>query len=209
VATDQDLKQRPKRDPEATKARLLDAAFVEFSRYGPAGARVERIVERAGVNPRMLYHYFGSKDGLWRELLAQKSAEMAARRRDASGSFADVIADVARQQFEDRDWARVLTWEALEYGDADIVLEQERSAAWLPAIRAIKTLQAAGQLPSELDPAQLQLSLIALATFPVAFPNTSKMVTGMEPLSGEFVAAREAAVRRLLEAVASAATRQK
>lgn len=208
MATDQDPKNRPKRDPEATRARLLDAAFAEFSRHGPAGARVERIVERAGVNPHMLYHYFGSKDGLWRELLAQKSAEMAARRRGASGSFADVIADVARQQFEDRDWARVLTWEALEYGDADIVLEQERSAAWLPAIRAIETLQSAGQLPSELDPAQLQLSLIALATFPVAFPNTAKMVTGMQPSSAEFIAAREAAVRGLLEAVELAATRK-
>ena len=194
-----------KRDPEATKARILEAAFAEFARYGPAGARVERVVERAGVNPRMLYHYFGSKEGLWRELLTRKSAEMAARRRDATGSFPEVIAAVARQQFEDRDWARLLMWEALEYGESDIVLESERSAAWLPAIRNIEALQAAGQLPGGLDPTQLQLSLIALATFTVAFPNTSKMVTGMDPLSGEFVAAREAAVRGLLEALARGA----
>ena len=197
----QALPHRIKRDPEATKARILEAAFAEFSRYGPAGARVERIVERAGVNPRMLYHYFGNKDGLWRALLARKSAEMAARRRDATGAFPEVIAAVARQQFEDRDWARLLMWEALEYGESDIVLEAERSAAWLPAVRNLEALQAAGQLPGGPDPAQLQLSLIALATFPVAFPNTSKMVTGMDPLSEEFAAAREAAVRGLLEAL--------
>ena len=44
-------------------------------------------------------------------------------------------------------------------------------------------LQEAGVLPAGLDPAQLQLSLIALATFPVAFPNTSRMVTGMRAFS--------------------------
>ena len=189
------------RDPEATKQKLLDAAFIEFARHGPAGARVERIVERAGVNPRMLYHYFGSKDGLFRQLLARKSAEMAARRREAAGSFPEMVADVARRQFEDRDWARLLTWEALAYGESEIVLERERSEAWAPAIEGLRQLQQAGMLLASLDPAQLQLSLIALATFPVAFPNTSKMVTGMDPLSDAFIEARFESVRALVEAL--------
>ncbi len=190
-----------RRDPEGTKQKLLDAAFVEFSRHGPAGARVERIVERAGVNTRMLYHYFGSKDGLFRELLARKSEEMAGRRRDASGTFPEVIAEVARGMFEDRDWARLLMWEALAYSESDIVLERERSESWGPATEGLRQLQEAGIVPASLDPAQLQLSLIALATFPVAFPNTSKMVTGMDPLSAEFIEARYKAVRGFVEAM--------
>ena len=195
-----------KRDPEATKTKLLEAAFHEFSKYGPAGARVDRIVERAGVNTRMLYHYFGSKDGLFRELLACKTREMATRRDEAIGTYPDIIADVARRQFEDRDWLRLLTWEALAYGESEIVLEAERSAAWTSAIERTRERQAAGVLPAELDPAQFQLSLIALATFPVAFPNTAKMVTGMDPLSDEFIEARTEAVRALLAAVVGSTT---
>jgi len=50
----------PRRD------RILAAAVSEFSRHGFAGARVERIAASAGVNKQLLFHYFGSKDGLHR-----------------------------------------------------------------------------------------------------------------------------------------------
>jgi len=194
-----------KRDPQGTRKRILDAAFQEFSDHGPAGARVDRIVRAAGVNPRMLYHYFGSKAGLFRELLAAKTEEMAQRRREAAGSLAESVADVAYRQFEDRKWARLLMWEALAYGEGDIVLERERAAAWQPAVEGLRRMREAGALPASLDPAQLQLSLIALATFPVAFPQTAKMVTGMDPLSEEFAAARREAVFALVEALQGAA----
>ena len=52
------------RDPVATRARIMAAAKAEFSRKGLAGARVDTIAERARINKRMLYHYFGSKGGL-------------------------------------------------------------------------------------------------------------------------------------------------
>ncbi len=54
------------RDPEATQARILAAASQEFSKYGLGGARVDRIATRAKSNKRMLYHYFGNKDDLFR-----------------------------------------------------------------------------------------------------------------------------------------------
>ena len=53
------------RDPERTRGRILEAATQEFARYGLGGARVDRIAERAGANKRMLYYYFGDKDGLF------------------------------------------------------------------------------------------------------------------------------------------------
>ncbi|MGE3075924.1 MAG: TetR/AcrR family transcriptional regulator [Dehalococcoidia bacterium] len=190
-----------KRDPEGTRARLLEAAFHEFSQFGPAGARVQRIVERAQVNPRMLYHYFGSKEGLFRELLRTKTEEMAARRDRPAESFPAAIGDVALRMFEDRAWIRMLMWEALSYGDGNIVLEAERSAAWAPAISRLQEMITSGALPEGLDAAQFQLSLIALATYPVAFPNTSKMVTGMDPESNEFAEARGEAVGGLVEAL--------
>lgn len=53
------------RDPERTRRRLLLAAEKDFAANGFAGARTGRIARAAGVNQRMLYHYFGSKEGIW------------------------------------------------------------------------------------------------------------------------------------------------
>ncbi|NKE56722.1 TetR/AcrR family transcriptional regulator [Lentzea sp. PSKA42] len=57
------------RDKEATKAKLLEAALDEFAEHGIAGARVDRIAAKAGCNKAMIYAYFGSKEGLFDELL--------------------------------------------------------------------------------------------------------------------------------------------
>ena len=60
-----------KRDAEATKARILKAAKREFAKNGLGGARVDEIAERAQANKRMLYHYFGSKEDLFRTVLEE------------------------------------------------------------------------------------------------------------------------------------------
>ena len=57
------------RDAEATKARILDAAKKEFAKNGLGGARVDLISEKAQANKRMIYHYFGSKEGLFQTVL--------------------------------------------------------------------------------------------------------------------------------------------
>jgi AcrR family transcriptional regulator len=57
------------RDAEQTRGRILDAAMAEFAQHGPQGARVDRIAREAGVNVRMLYHYFGEKEGLYLAVL--------------------------------------------------------------------------------------------------------------------------------------------
>lgn len=61
-------KPRP-RDAEATQKRILAAAKREFSRLGLGGARVDDIAEKAKVNKRMIYHYFDSKENLFRRVL--------------------------------------------------------------------------------------------------------------------------------------------
>lgn len=55
-----------------TRARLLEAAADEFAAQGLRGARIQGIVRRAGINERMIYHHFGSKDGLYRAVLAEQ-----------------------------------------------------------------------------------------------------------------------------------------
>jgi AcrR family transcriptional regulator len=65
-----------KRDPDATRARILDAAVAEFAGKGLGGARVDEIAVRAGVNKRMLYHYFGNKDDLFLAALESAYADI-------------------------------------------------------------------------------------------------------------------------------------
>jgi AcrR family transcriptional regulator len=52
-----------------SRSILLAAAAEEFARHGPKGTRIQAIVQRAGVNERMIYHHFGSKEGLYTAVL--------------------------------------------------------------------------------------------------------------------------------------------
>lgn len=64
--------RRPvKRNAERTRQRLLDAAIDEFARQGYSGARVDAICRASRANPRMLYHHFGDKEGLYIAVLEE------------------------------------------------------------------------------------------------------------------------------------------
>jgi TetR/AcrR family transcriptional regulator len=54
-----------RRDPDRTREAILVAAQDEFAAKGLAGGRVNVIARKAGANKRMIYHYFGSKEGLY------------------------------------------------------------------------------------------------------------------------------------------------
>lgn len=71
-------KQPSKRNPDATRLRILQAAIREFSSEGYGGARVDAICKRARANPRMIYHYFGDKDGLYVSVLEHVLGELRA-----------------------------------------------------------------------------------------------------------------------------------
>lgn len=64
-----------------TKDRILAAATKEFAAHGFGGGRVERIVKAAGVTLRMVYHYFGDKDGLY--LAVMESVYRQVRERES------------------------------------------------------------------------------------------------------------------------------
>lgn len=66
------------RDPARAQRDILAAARAEFAAFGLAGARVDRIAAEAGLNKRMLYYYFHSKEGLFTAVLEQVYAELSA-----------------------------------------------------------------------------------------------------------------------------------
>src|SRR5580765_4440836 len=114
---------RGTRNPERTKQRILEAAFSGFAAKGFAGARVDEIARQAGINKRMLYHYFGDKKALFREVLrrriAQRQAWGVATPDDPTQSLPYWF-DLASK---DRDWIRLLEWEALQFVDRQLIDE--------------------------------------------------------------------------------------
>ena len=76
--------------------RILDAAALEFSERGYAGARVDRIARRAGVNKAMLYYHFGSKQSLYRALLRRIFSRAADRLQPIAASAVPADEKVAR-----------------------------------------------------------------------------------------------------------------
>lgn len=60
-----------------SRSALLAAAAEEFAKHGRQGTRLQSIVRRAGVNERMIYHHFGSKDGLYAAVLEAQLTALA------------------------------------------------------------------------------------------------------------------------------------
>jgi AcrR family transcriptional regulator len=82
VARKRTARETQTRDPERTRANIIDVATVEFAELGLTGARVDRIAERTHTSKRMLYYYFGDKEGLYQAVLLSyyeklRSAERA------------------------------------------------------------------------------------------------------------------------------------
>src|SRR5438045_7051384 len=78
---DDDIRPQ-RRDPAATRKKLISAARREFAQSGLAGARVDEIAARAGVNKQLVYHYFGDKDALYLAVLEWVYEELRAKERE-------------------------------------------------------------------------------------------------------------------------------
>jgi len=64
-----ELRRGSRRQPEASRHAILQAALAEFAREGLAGARMDAIAEAAGVNKALLYYYFQDKETLYGGIL--------------------------------------------------------------------------------------------------------------------------------------------
>src|SRR5260370_1320656 len=116
------------RDPQRTQDRILAAALAEFSAEGFAGARVARIARRAGVNKRMLYHYFGNKEDLFPGIFDRKLVQRAPRLTAAPPDLGASLAYWFEMACEDSDWIRLGQWEALGMADPPVIPVADRPA---------------------------------------------------------------------------------
>jgi AcrR family transcriptional regulator len=106
-------------DAQATRRRLLDAAYSEFAQYGIAGARVDRIAEAADSNKAQIYHYFGGKaqlfDAVCELAMQQMEAEVPFDPYDLPGYAGRLVRLHERRP----EMMRLCTWQRLERTDGD------------------------------------------------------------------------------------------
>ncbi len=170
------------RNPERTRERILSAALQEFAANGFAGARVDAIARRAAINKRMLYHYFGNKKHLFREVLRRKIAERQASAEGLSGDPAESLPFWFKLSCKDADWVRLLEWEALQDADNPLIDGAVRRALAIRSLGRIRQQQASGHLSGAFEPRHLLLAMRSLTMFPLAFPQLTRLITG-QPLS--------------------------
>jgi AcrR family transcriptional regulator len=148
---------------DAMRAKLLLAARDEFSAVGIGGARIERIAAASASNKAQIFHYFGSKEGLFDALFAQTVAatlDEVPLDTDDLGDYAGRLHD----HFVQHPWVpRLATWHRLERGK-DSPLEAVVSSHGV-TIAEVERAQRAGVLPRSFRAPVLLGLVVHLAAF--------------------------------------------
>jgi AcrR family transcriptional regulator len=67
-----------RQDPDGVKADILATATEAFANFGLSGARIDDIARRTQTSKRMIYYYFGDKNGLYMSVLEAAYARVRA-----------------------------------------------------------------------------------------------------------------------------------
>ncbi|MGO9451214.1 MAG: TetR/AcrR family transcriptional regulator [Candidatus Binataceae bacterium] len=171
------------RDLNRSRERIFDAALQEFSAHGFAGARTSAIARRAAINEQMIFHCFGSKEGLYREVLHREMARISTLLESRDG--ADFASNLAfgykaicanpAQLSQLRMWQ----WEALEGKRSDLMAERERRAFLQAEAAQLRRAKLRGELPQDLNEEMILLASIGLRIVPVVLPQLARLITGL------------------------------
>ncbi len=177
-------------DPRKTRNRILTHASDEFAARGYDGARVDSIARRCRLSKNMLYHYFGSKEGLFIEVLERMyetlrthQDELSIRHNDPVEAMQQLIAHTFSALLANPHVIPLLNTENLQKG---------RHAKRSPRIRAlyhglIKTIDevlqrgaAEGIFRPGIDALKLYLSLSSLAYHYISNQYTLEAAFGID-----------------------------
>lgn len=182
------------RNPERSRERILDAALAEFAAHGYAGARVEAIATRAGLNKQLISHHFGGKRALYRSVMSERRLRGGGELEGSPEHAPDALASFFERARQDPEWVRVLLWEALEDHDDPgsepdaTAADDQRRDRYRERIEWVAQEQADGRLPPGFDPALLLLSLLGASLYPVLLPDVCEVMTGSRPDDPDFAA---------------------
>ncbi len=184
---------------QAVRARLLDSALFLFAERGYSGVAVDEIVRRAEVNKRMVYHYFGSKEGIYGEVLRvvferlEQIEEAIFLREEAAEDPEAAMRETVFAYFsflqQNPSFVRLLLWENLNEGRHLRMLERPVTKSHMLAhlTRLLKAGAAAGRFRKGLEPRSVLASLIGLCLIYFSNRHTLSTTLGIDLASKKFL----------------------
>jgi AcrR family transcriptional regulator len=184
--------EKKMRNAEATRERILEAALAEFSAYGIAGARVDRIAQAARCNKNLIYIYFTDKETLFTTVLNKHLSRVHEEYPFAPDDLSGYAAKIFDFAMANPDLMRLMAWSALEQ-EAKGPAERAKT---IPAkVAALTEAQKAGQVGTAFPPDFLLIAIMNLAT---AWSAASAFGPSLDPKATNHPAALRA---NLVEAV--------
>ena len=199
-------------DPERTMADIIEVATREFAEKGLAGARIDVIAEAMRTSKRMIYYYFGSKEGLYVAVLEEayrriRAIETELHLEDLAPEDAlrRLVGFTIDYQWANPDFVRLVMTENMHRGQ---YLAQSKTIGQLniPAIEGLRRVYergvAAGVFRSGLDPIDLHMLISAQAVFNVANRHTFSLIFQRDlDTPAVFVARRDSVVDMIVRYV--------
>lgn len=143
----------------ATSQRILDAAAEEFAERGIAGARIDRIIAAAHTNKAQLYGYFGSKDGLFDAVIADRADRVISAVPFDANDLPGWAVGIYDENLRHPDLVRLIAWLRLERRPTGRLTDSSDDK---PKLEAIAQAQAAGRV-RQGDPFDLFALVLAMA----------------------------------------------
>ena len=143
----------------ATSQRILDAAAAEFAERGIAGARIDRIITAARTNKAQLYGYFGSKDGLFDAVIAERANRLISAIPFDGNDLPGFAVRLYDENLRHPELVRLVAWLRLERRPVGRLTDGPDDG---PKLAAIAQAQAAGRVRPG-DPFDLITLVIAMA----------------------------------------------
>lgn len=194
--------ENPKRtrNPGKSRQAILNAAKSEFCLYGFSGARVERIARKAKANMRMIYHYFGSKEGVYLAVLETVYGEIRERERhldlesvDPLQGMRTLITFTFDFFAKRRDFLALISNENMMKGRFLKRLPNAREMT-LPLVGTIREILDRGNhqgiFRDGVDPIQLYVSIVALSQVHIMSQFTLSVIFGRDLSDPVWVAER-------------------
>jgi AcrR family transcriptional regulator len=183
------------RDADATRARILAAATQEFARHGLAGARGDRIARAAHSSERMVYYYFGSKEGLFRAVLeaAYLSLQQAEQSLRIDGlapeqALGEFCRFVWRYYVEHPEFIGLVNTENLHHA-AHLKRSPRLRQLVSPVVELLRDLLARGERSGVfrrgIDAVELYIAIAALGYFYLSNSATLSAVLGRDLRAAE------------------------
>jgi len=174
------------RDTERTRNQIIDAAARAFSEKGFDGTSLSEVARKARASKQLIHHHFRSKEDLFKCVHDLKYRPITETKDTLPKNAAELIASRFSHSANDSEYIRFLTWEAAGGAGSEVPGHAARRQRLADYGKALKNMQTVGSIPEELDHKLVQLAILALATYPMAFGQITELITGYSPTDKRF-----------------------